>query len=127
MTSNTAGYLSSNEWLEFDDQLTTARLIFNELAKTLRYCEIRDSRWPSTGLQNRRWFRQWRLKLTLNPEYLSNHKVYYELAIHDCIYIPVIMFYRSISYRVVKTYLPHEIADKERLLLDIEDIIQKLK
>ena len=112
--------------LEFDSQLAAARLVFNKLAKKFRYCVIRDSRWPSIGLQNRRWFRQWRVKLTLNSEYLRNNKVYYELAIHKCIYIPIIMFYRSISYRVVKIYLPQEITDEECLLLDIENIIQKL-
>lgn len=123
--ANTAGYLSAEEWSTYQKHLEFAKHASKELARRLGVYELKDSRWPATGIQNRKWFRQRRVKVTLNPEYLNDKRVDYQLTVHDCVYVPFLMFYRSLAYKAIRKYSIEEMENKNQLLSDIEKAMQE--
>lgn len=122
--ANTAGYLSAEEWSTYQRHLESAKLASKELARGWGMRELIDSRWPATGIQNRKWFRQRRVKIALNPEYMNDRKVSYQLAVHVCVYVPFVMLYRSLGYRVVRQYSVEELLNKEQLISDMQRAMQ---
>lgn len=64
------------------------------------------------------------MKIALNPEYINDRKVSYQLAVHDCVYVPFVMLYRSLGYRVVRKYSVEELVNKEQLILDMQSAMQ---
>lgn len=59
-----------------------------------------------------------------NPEYMNDKKVSYQLAVHVCVYVPFVMLYRSLGYRVVRQYSVEELLNKEQLISDMQRAMQ---
>lgn len=120
---------SDDEWAAFVRQLETAKVVFHELANELGCREIIDNRWPSAGIQNRKCFRQWRMRITLNRDCVFDGeedygKTFYVLDFHHCFYIPFFSLYKFQSYAILKKYSVEEIQDKNHIRLEIQQQIE---
>jgi hypothetical protein len=117
-------YLSDKEWEVFQNHLSTAKLVCEELTHKYRLKLFRDSRWPATGIVERIRFKQRIIRLTLNPNYLENQKVFYELREHTVISFNM-FYYKLISNNLLDTYTIDEIDNRDFINSRIESLIIK--
>lgn len=118
---------STNAWIEFQKQLTTADVVMRMLSNKYKIeflSNIRGS-WPSRRLRKRKSFKIFEIRLMLNHDYLVNRKIYYELNKYIGIDIFGI-FKKVLEFDNIKKYSIDEINDKCMILNDLEGTINSL-
>ena len=73
-------YFGFDEWRYFQSQLNTVGRTFKQLAKEYNLKNVRDSRWPTRGIQKRKWGIKTTLTVELNSQYIDQSKPDYKRA-----------------------------------------------
>lgn len=103
-------YFTENEWKQFQQNLSIASSVCNIYASGLKYKTFTDSRWPATGLKITSLFKIRYIRITLNHNYLSDKKIFYELRDHTVISIPYI-FNKTVNDEYIESINAEQIQD----------------
>jgi hypothetical protein len=122
------------ELRHFYYNLLPAREVCHEFVrKHGGYAHAGYDKWIEVGLAKRKWFKEWRLTVRLNPFFINNTnedygKVYFELATSWFLDYPD-FFMNFIRYRggsvTHKRYTLEEVQDEELLRKDIGALVEE--
>jgi hypothetical protein len=115
-------YLPDKDWEHIQQQLDKARKICSQLAQEYKLRIFRDSRWPATGIEDKKFFKCRYIRIILNPKYLEDRNIFFELREH-CI-ISFFGFYSKLTEnRVIARYEADQIQNEVSLLNDLKKLI----
>jgi hypothetical protein len=115
-------YLPVKEWEHFQEMLVKAKNVCKQLSKEYGLKLFRDSRWPATGIEDKKIFKCRYIRITLNPKYLEDHYIFFELREHSTISI-LNIYKKLITNRVVARYEYDQIEDEALLIGDIRKLL----
>jgi 5-bromo-4-chloroindolyl phosphate hydrolysis protein len=119
---NMTEYLSVKDWDYFQKKLNKAKTVCERLAREYKARLFRDSRWPATGIEIRRFFKCSYIRITLNPKYLEDRHNFFELREHSVISI-FGLFNKLIENKVVTQYEFDQIENENLLSNDIKRLL----
>jgi hypothetical protein len=117
-----AEYLSVKDWDYFQKKLNKAKTVCERLARENKARFFRDSRWPATGIEIRRFFNCSYIRITLNPKFLEDRHNFFELREHSVISI-FGLFNKLIESKAVPKYEFDQIENENLLSNDIKSLI----
>lgn len=122
--SETSGYLTSDEWDSFHKLLTHARNVCEKLASQHGMRLFKDSRWPATGLESRSGVKHRYIRLTLNPSYLEDKQIFFELREHEVLSVTT-AFNKTVSNNVIKSFTAEQMVDEDLLTQSIMPLLSQ--
>lgn len=123
--SETSGYLTSKEWESIQQLLAITKNTCNKISAKYKFKVFRDSRWPATGIEIKSGIKSKYIKLSLNPNYLEDKKIFFELREFSVISIPII-YHRTISNRLIATFSEEQLTDKDYIDQNFRALIAEL-
>jgi hypothetical protein len=120
-------YFENNEWDYFQSQLNMAGRAIKQLAMKYGLKEIRDSRWPTRGVQWKKYGIKTILSVDLNGQYLDESKPNYKKEFYE-LYLTKIFyrwnfFYSSSSCKCTRTFNAQEIQDFDLIYREMEFLV----
>jgi 5-bromo-4-chloroindolyl phosphate hydrolysis protein len=115
-------YLPAKDWEHLQKKLEKARKICKQLAQEYGLKLFRDSRWPATGIEEKKIFKCRYIRITLNPKYLEDHYIFFELREHSIISFFSIYSKLTVN-RVIAKYEGDQIDDEILLLNDLKRLL----
>ncbi len=78
--------------------------------------------WPARRLKKRRWFKIHEIRVILNPNYLQDNEIFYELRDYrtiDC----AGLYHKVLEHRKIAAYSTEQILDEQLLTKDLEPLV----
>jgi hypothetical protein len=121
-------FFSLKSWIEIQSHLVTPEAIMRMLANKyrLKYLSNIRGEWPARRLKVRSLFKSHEITLMLNPDYLQDKKIYYELS-RTCILNIINVYSKLVESEVITKYSINEIKSESLILRDIENTIMKIR
>lgn len=116
--SETSGYLTSKEWGYFHELLTPARNVCEKMASQHGMRLFKDSRWPATGLESKSGIKHRYIRLTLNPSYLEDKQIFFELREHKVLSVKT-LFNKTLSNNVIQSFTSEQMLNEDLLTQSI--------
>lgn len=116
----------SHSWNDFQTQLGAADTLMRELSlkHRLRFLSNIRGEWPARRLRRRRFFKTYELRLMLNPAFLQDQSIHYELREHVMIDLAE-LYVKQLRHRLIAKYTSDEVQVAERLARDIDGILKE--
>ena len=113
-----------DEWVNFQRQLATTDAVMRIIANRYKMKVLSNIRgeWPARRLTKRRGLKIFEMRILLNPEYLKNKKLFYELREHvmiDCWEL----WGKILKHRKVVEYSVDQLDDRILVMRDLENLI----
>jgi hypothetical protein len=123
-------YFNHDRWLYFQSQLNTVGRVIKRLAKEYGFSEIRDSRWPTRGLKERKWGVSYRLTVLLNGQYIDQskpnfNKEFYHVHLTRISY-GCYLFQKSSSGKFLRTFTDEEIHNYDLIYQELKSLLPLL-
>jgi hypothetical protein len=124
MSPNGDVIFSPAEETQFDGDLELADAIVKELAKKYRckFLATAGRGWPGRSVQKRVVFRTFIFRVRLHPQYLQDHRVFYETVAQWSLQYGELLT-RLISDEVVDSFTRDEMRDQARLRRSFTDTL----
>ena len=121
---------SAETWIDFQRHLVTADIVIQELAKAYQMKFLTNQpfhgggEWPTRSLQKKKWLTVLEIRVSLNPDYLQDKRVFYQLTEHArgacCGYG------KLLKYTKVAEYSVDQISDRALLEKDLKVSISRI-
>jgi putative exporter of polyketide antibiotics len=124
---NSEFLFTTDSWIEFQRQLTTADIVMRMLAlrHRMKFSTNIKGHWPSRRLRKKNFFKFYELSLTLNRNYLMDGIIFYELNKFVSLNLFGI-FEKVLEFTHIRNYSTDQVNDKNVLLNDLESTITSL-
>lgn len=112
-------YFSEKEWAFFQDLLKEARKVSEKLAYQYHLKVFRDSRWPATGIEFFSLFRRKYIRVSLNPNFLEDKKIFFELREHT-VFVIFNFFSKTLTNNVLARFSESQVQEADLIFKSIE-------